>query len=252
MTAADVQAQVAKLQERRARTSSRSSRRRSSRSRRYVFANRLGWKPKLTIDNAVSSASNIMRLASEGGTNKVVERRRSRSSSSRIRRIPKWENDAGDEALPPDHEAYAPGANAERRLPRLRHGGGMDGGRGAEEGGQEPHARGAGQGRREHELLEQPVPAPGHRAQDRAGRPLPDRADAAPALAEGRLEELRRVLGLPRRPSADALGRLERLELRRAASDAGHELARREARRGASALRAASSTAVPSRSTRTS
>jgi branched-chain amino acid transport system substrate-binding protein len=38
----------------------------------YVFANRLGWKPKLTINNAVSSASNIMVLASEGGQNKVV------------------------------------------------------------------------------------------------------------------------------------------------------------------------------------
>ena len=38
----------------------------------YVFANRLGWKPKLTINNAVSSASNIMIIASEGGQNKVV------------------------------------------------------------------------------------------------------------------------------------------------------------------------------------
>ena len=38
----------------------------------YVFANRLGWRP-LIINNAVSSASNIMTLASEGGTNKAVE-----------------------------------------------------------------------------------------------------------------------------------------------------------------------------------
>jgi branched-chain amino acid transport system substrate-binding protein len=38
----------------------------------YVFANRLGWRP-LVINNAVSSASNIMTLASEGGTNKAVE-----------------------------------------------------------------------------------------------------------------------------------------------------------------------------------
>ena len=38
----------------------------------YVFANKLGWRP-LIINNAVSSASNIMTLASEGGTNKAVE-----------------------------------------------------------------------------------------------------------------------------------------------------------------------------------
>jgi branched-chain amino acid transport system substrate-binding protein len=38
----------------------------------YVRANKLGWKPKLTIVNAVASASNIMLLASEGGANKVV------------------------------------------------------------------------------------------------------------------------------------------------------------------------------------
>ena len=38
----------------------------------YVFANRLGWRPAV-IDNAVSAASNIMLLASEGGKNKAVE-----------------------------------------------------------------------------------------------------------------------------------------------------------------------------------
>ena len=38
----------------------------------YVFANRLGWRP-LVINNAVSGTSNIMLLASEGGTNKAVE-----------------------------------------------------------------------------------------------------------------------------------------------------------------------------------
>jgi branched-chain amino acid transport system substrate-binding protein len=38
----------------------------------YVFANRLGWRP-LVINNAVSAASNIMLLASEGGKNRAVE-----------------------------------------------------------------------------------------------------------------------------------------------------------------------------------
>ena len=37
----------------------------------YVFANRLGWRP-LVLNNAVSSASNVMALASEGGTNRTV------------------------------------------------------------------------------------------------------------------------------------------------------------------------------------
>ena len=38
----------------------------------YVFANRLGWRPKVIV-NGVSGTSNIMVLASEGGKNKVVE-----------------------------------------------------------------------------------------------------------------------------------------------------------------------------------
>lgn len=38
----------------------------------YVFANKLGWKP-FVVTNAVSSASNVMVLASEGGRNKTVE-----------------------------------------------------------------------------------------------------------------------------------------------------------------------------------
>ncbi len=37
----------------------------------YVFANKLGWKP-FVLTNVVSSASNIMQLASEGGQNKRV------------------------------------------------------------------------------------------------------------------------------------------------------------------------------------
>jgi branched-chain amino acid transport system substrate-binding protein len=37
----------------------------------YVFANRLNWRP-LVINNAVSAASNIMLLASEGGKNRTI------------------------------------------------------------------------------------------------------------------------------------------------------------------------------------
>ena len=39
----------------------------------YVLREQARLEAKLIINNAVSSASNIMTLASEGGTNKVVE-----------------------------------------------------------------------------------------------------------------------------------------------------------------------------------
>ena len=38
----------------------------------FVYANRLGWRPAV-IDNSVSAASNIMLLASEGGTNRTID-----------------------------------------------------------------------------------------------------------------------------------------------------------------------------------
>jgi ABC-type branched-subunit amino acid transport system substrate-binding protein len=38
----------------------------------YVFANRLGWRPRI-INNTVSAATNVMLLASEGGKNKTVD-----------------------------------------------------------------------------------------------------------------------------------------------------------------------------------
>ena len=38
----------------------------------YVFANRLGWRPRI-INNTVSAATNIMLLSAEGGKNKAVE-----------------------------------------------------------------------------------------------------------------------------------------------------------------------------------
>ena len=38
----------------------------------YVFANRLGWRPKV-LNNTVSAASNVMSLAAEGGKNRSIE-----------------------------------------------------------------------------------------------------------------------------------------------------------------------------------
>jgi ABC-type branched-subunit amino acid transport system substrate-binding protein len=71
VTASDVQAQVAKLKASGANTFAVFATPKFA-IQSYVYANKLGWKPKLTIVNAVSSASNIMLLAGEGGINKVV------------------------------------------------------------------------------------------------------------------------------------------------------------------------------------
>ncbi len=75
----------------------------------YVFANRLGWRP-LIINNAVSSASNIMALASEGGSNKAVEN----SVSIVFLKDPtdaKWRNDAAVKLYRSIMSRFAAGAN---------------------------------------------------------------------------------------------------------------------------------------------
>jgi branched-chain amino acid transport system substrate-binding protein len=75
----------------------------------YVFANRLGWRP-LVINNAVSSASNIMTLASEGGSNKSVE-----NSISIVflkdPNDPKWSKDSAIKLYRSVMARYAKGAN---------------------------------------------------------------------------------------------------------------------------------------------
>ena len=75
----------------------------------YVFANRLAWRP-LIINNAVSSASNIMALASEGGTNKAVQN----SISIVFLKDPtdaKWRNDAAVKLYRSIMSRFAKGAN---------------------------------------------------------------------------------------------------------------------------------------------
>jgi ABC-type branched-subunit amino acid transport system substrate-binding protein len=71
VTASDVGSQVAKLKASKANTFAIFATPKFA-IQAYVFANKLNWRPKLTINNAVSSAANIMLLASEGGQNKVV------------------------------------------------------------------------------------------------------------------------------------------------------------------------------------
>ena len=117
-----------------------------------------------------------MQLASEGGTNKVVE-----GSVSIVflkdPTDPKWKNDAAMKLYRAIMKRYAPGANVND----VYHVYGMAAAWTAVEAirkaGQGPHARRPRQGGRQHELHRQPVPAARDRAQDRPGRPLPDRAD---------------------------------------------------------------------------
>jgi branched-chain amino acid transport system substrate-binding protein len=75
----------------------------------YVFANRLGWKPKIIV-NGVSGTSNIMVLASEGGKNKIVEG----SITSTVLKDPtdpRWRSDAGMKLYRSIMSRYAKGAN---------------------------------------------------------------------------------------------------------------------------------------------
>jgi branched-chain amino acid transport system substrate-binding protein len=108
VTAPDVQSQVAKLKTSGANTLALFATPRHA-IQGYVFANRLGWRP-LVINNAVSSASNIMTLASEGGTNKTVEN----SISIVFLKDPidvKWRNDAAIKLYRSIMAKHAKGAN---------------------------------------------------------------------------------------------------------------------------------------------
>ena len=109
VTASDVQAQIAKLKGSGANVFAIFATPKFE-IQAYVYANRLGWRPKLTINNAVSSASNIMILASEGGTNKVTNG----SVSIVFLKDPtdqKWRNDAAMKLYRQVMKQFAPGAN---------------------------------------------------------------------------------------------------------------------------------------------
>ena len=70
VTASDVQSQVAKLKSSGANTFAIFATPQFA-IQAYVYADRLGWRP-FVVNNAVSSASNILVLASEGGKNRDV------------------------------------------------------------------------------------------------------------------------------------------------------------------------------------
>lgn len=108
-TAADVGSQVAKLRASKADIYAIFATPKFS-IQGFVFANKLGWRPKTTIVNAVSSASNIMTLASEGGTNKVAPGAIS-IAFLKDPTDPKWAKDKTMIAYRALLKQYAPGAN---------------------------------------------------------------------------------------------------------------------------------------------
>ena len=75
----------------------------------YVFANRLSWRP-LVVNNSVSAASNIMVLASEGGSNRTV------NGTITLNFLkdptdPKWRNDSAMRRYRTIMARHARGAN---------------------------------------------------------------------------------------------------------------------------------------------
>jgi branched-chain amino acid transport system substrate-binding protein len=110
VTAADVGSQVAKLRASKADVYAIFATPKFA-IQGFVFANKLGWRPKLTIVNAVSSASNIMTLASEGGTNKVTPGAVS-IAFLKDPTDPKWAKDKTMVQYRALLKQYAPGANA--------------------------------------------------------------------------------------------------------------------------------------------
>ncbi len=108
VTASDVQSQIAKLKASGANTLMIFATPRFA-IQSFVFANKLGWKP-LIVNNIVSSASSIMTLASEGGTNKAVVGALS-GVYLKDPTDPKWADDPGVKLYRQVLKTYAPGAN---------------------------------------------------------------------------------------------------------------------------------------------
>jgi branched-chain amino acid transport system substrate-binding protein len=108
VTASDVQSQVAKLKASGADTLALFATPKFA-IQAYVYAKKLAWKPHV-INNTVSAASNIMTLASEGGTNGVV------NGSVSVTFLkdptdPKWKKDAAIRLYRSIMAKYARGAN---------------------------------------------------------------------------------------------------------------------------------------------
>jgi branched-chain amino acid transport system substrate-binding protein len=109
VTASDVQSQIAKLKASGANALALFATPKFA-IQAYVYANRLGWHP-LVINNAVSSASNVMLIASEGGRNKTVNGTVS-IVFLKDPTDPKWKTDPAMRLYRSIMARYARGANA--------------------------------------------------------------------------------------------------------------------------------------------
>ena len=108
VTAPDVQSQISKLKASGANVLALFATPRHA-IQGYVFANRLAWRP-LIINNAVSSASNIMTLASEGGQNRTIAGSVS-ATFLKDPTDPRWANDPAIRQYRTIMARYARGAN---------------------------------------------------------------------------------------------------------------------------------------------
>lgn len=81
----------------------------------YQFANKLGWKPKHVINNAVASASTSMQIASSGGQNPLVDGTVS-IVFLKDPTDPQWRTDSAMKLYRKIMAQYAPGANANDSL----------------------------------------------------------------------------------------------------------------------------------------
>ena len=198
VTASDVQSQVAKLPSSGADTCSRCSRRRSSRSRRTSTRTSSAGSRSCRQQRGRRPPRTSCSSPPRAGTNKVVE-----GSVSIVflkdPTDPRWKNDAAMRLYRQIMKRYAPGANVND----VYHVYGMAAAWTAVEAlrkaGKDLTRDGLVKVVSNMNLTGNPFLLPGIAAQDRPGRPFPDRADGAPALAQGQLEELRRDLGLPHR-----------------------------------------------------
>ena len=102
-------------------------------------AHNLGWKPQVYIAS-VSIEPTIMGIARYN----APELTKGALSIAFLKNPndPVWAKDRAVAPLPLDHAHVQPEREADRRLQLVRHGGRVDDGRDAPEGGEEPHAGG--------------------------------------------------------------------------------------------------------------
>jgi len=151
--------------------------------------NKLGWRPKVTIVNAVSSASGLMALPPPASTEGAVSIVFTKDPAN-----PAWAKDKGLKLFQTVMKRYyadgvksgyaaAGASSAYTMVDALK------------KAGKDPTRASLVNGGDAPERARQPVPPPGDRREDHAARPLSGLAAAAAALAQGPLEHLREDAG---------------------------------------------------------